>query len=66
MLVGVSLIKEFVELNSLMVMLNRFSFVAVTLMRMLFLLIWLPVVSVGGLYVVAGAILSKTIVIVSV
>ena len=48
-LVVVSLIKAFVELNSLMVMLKRLVSVAVTLMRMLFLLIWLPVVSVGGL-----------------
>ena len=48
-LVVVSLIKAFVELNSLMVMLNKFTSVAVTLIRILFLLMMLPVVSVGGL-----------------
>ncbi len=48
-LVVLSLIKAFVELNSLMVMLNKLTSVAVTLTRMLFLLIWLPGVSVGGL-----------------
>ena len=49
LLVVVSLIKAFVELNSLMVMLNKFTSVAVTLIRILFLLMMLPVVSVGGL-----------------
>ena len=48
-LVVVSLIWSFVELNSLMVMLNKFTSVAVTLIRILFLLMMLPVVSVGGL-----------------
>jgi len=48
-LVVISLIWSFVELNNRMVMLKRLVSVAVTLTRMLFLLIWLPVVSVGGL-----------------
>jgi len=48
-LVVLSLIKAFVELNNLMVMLNKFTSVAVTLTRILSLLMTLPAVSVGGL-----------------
>jgi len=66
LLVVLSLIKAFVELNNLMVMLNKFTSVAVTLTRMLSLLIRLPGVSVGGLYAIAGAMLSSTMVLVSV
>jgi len=48
-LVVLSLIKAFVELNNLMVILNRLTSVAVTLTRMLFLFKISPSVSVGGL-----------------
>jgi len=48
-LVVVSLIWSFVELNNSMVMLKRLVSVAVTLTRILSLLMTLPAVSVGGL-----------------
>ena len=48
-LVVLSLIKAFVELNNRMVMLNKLTSVAVTLTRMLFLFKISPIVSVGGL-----------------
>jgi len=49
LLVVLSLIKAFVELNSLMVILNKFTSVAVTLTKILSLPMTLPAVSVGGL-----------------
>jgi len=49
LLVVLSLIKAFVELNNRMVMLNKLTSVAVTLTRMLFLFKISPGVSVGGL-----------------
>jgi len=65
-LVVLSLIWSFVELNNLMVMLNKFTSVAVTFIGMFVCVCMVPDSSVGSTNAIAGSTVSKTIILVSV
>jgi len=65
-LVVLSLIKAFVELNNRMVMLNKFTSVAVTFIGMFVSVCMVPDSSVGSTNAIAGSTLSSTIVLISV